>query len=213
VHLPCIVNRDGFEARVLDLWVTTRVPLTRANLQVATGATRRQLERWLDDMLLDGVVDVDNDTDGELLYSVRGATRPRTGTTSVADVVKLARLQGEVAPRGAVSSALAMLPRPDSLVVAKPGHKSIVASAGLSFFLGPIGWLYAAPLREAVPAAVLFVLLYKLLPMILFAPLLGILLPASALAGAAYAWAHNQTGDRSSIKDAARGLGKRDRSE
>lgn len=205
------MNRDGFEARVLDLWMTTRVPLTRAALQYATGARRKQLERWLDEMLADGVLDLDSDDEGEILYKVRGAKRPASGPTAVAEVVKLKSLQGQVARAAGAAGAAALVPRAKALMATRPGEKSILASAALSFVLGPFGWLYAAPLREAVPAAVLFVLLYKLLPAFLFAPLLGVLLPISALAGAGYAWAHNQSGGRSSLGDAARGLRKRDR--
>lgn len=203
------MNRDGFEARVLDLWMTTRVPLTLVNLQYVTGAKRKQVERWLDAMLADGIVDVGSDDDGELVYTVRGAARAAVGPTSAAEVVKLERLKGDVRR---ASRALALAGPGAALAPAgQPGHKSIVASAALSFFLGPIGWLYAAPLREALPATALFVLLYKLLPMVLFAPLLGVILPVSAIAGAAYAWAHNQSGGRSPLGKAAKGLKNRDR--
>jgi hypothetical protein len=208
------VNRDGFEARVLDLWVTTRVPLTRTNLQYATGATRKQVERWLDGMLGEGVVDIGSDEDGELMYTVRGAVRSTTGPTSIAEVAKLKSLESQV--KGNLvraGKALALAPQARALVSghsasAGDGSKSIVASAALSFFLGPVGWLYAAPLREALPAILVFAVLYKILPMVLFAPLLGILLPISAIAGAGYAWAHNQSGGRASLGKAARKLGR-----
>jgi hypothetical protein len=202
------VNRDGFEARVLDLWMTTRVPLTRTNLQYATGAKRKQIERWLDGMLADGVVDIDNDPHGEIVYTVRGSPRPGVGPASVAEVVKLKTLEGQVRR---TSKARALAPAARELVASRPGEKSILASAALSFFLGPVGWLYAAPLREALPAILVFGVLYKILPMVLFAPLLGVLLPISAIAGAGYAWAHNQSGNRSSLGAAARGLGKREK--
>ena len=206
------MNRDGFEARVLDLWVTTRVPLTRANLQYATGASRKQVERWLDSLAAEGVIDLDPDDAGEMVYSVRGAHRPANGATSIAEVQKLASLKGEVkrASRALAITAGALKGQSGALVP-RSEEKSILASTALSFFFGPLGWIYAAPLREAVPAVVLFVLLYKILPMVLFAPLLGVLLPASAIAGAAYAWAHNQSGGRAAIGEAARGLTKGDR--
>ncbi len=203
------VNRDDFEARVLELWMTTRVPLTRANLQFATGAPRRQVERWLDGLVADGAVELDPDDAGELVYSVRGAARPGAGPTSIADVVKLEKLRAEVGRR----SSQALVPRGVPLlpeVAAPSGQKSIVASAALSFFFGPLGWLYAAPLAEALPVAAGFLLLYKLLPAFLLVPILGVVLPLSALAGAAYAWAHNQSGGRSSLGDAARRLRDRD---
>jgi hypothetical protein len=78
-------------------------------------------------------------------------------------------------------------------------QKSIVASGALSLFLGPIGWLYAAPLREAVPGLLLFVLATSLVPHVLLAPLLAILAPLSGVAGIYYAWRHNQTGQRTGL--------------
>ena len=42
--------------------------------------------------------------------------------------------------------------------------KSVWASAGLSLVLGPIGWLYAAPLKEAVPGLVIQLLSFWLIP-------------------------------------------------
>src|SRR6185436_10552783 len=44
------VNREDFETRVLELWMTTRIPLTRAHLQYATGLVRRRMNAWLDEM-------------------------------------------------------------------------------------------------------------------------------------------------------------------
>jgi hypothetical protein len=84
-------------------------------------------------------------------------------------------------------------------------QKSLIASGALSFFLGPLGWLYAAPLKDAAPAIAVFMLLVMVLPHLLLYPLLGVLLPLSALGGVAYAWGHNQRGERTSLADAARG--------
>ena len=197
------MNREEFEASLLHLWVTTRVPFTRANLQYATGATRKQIERWSDELVSSGVLDIDSDHDGELIFAVRGAQRPKNGTTSVADVVKVSRLEDEVKR---ASRALVAVPAAERALRAGDGKKSVLASTALSFFLGPIGWLYAAPLKEAIPASVVFVLLAKLLPMFIFGPLLGILLPLSAAAGGAYALVHNQSGGRGSIGKAVRGI-------
>src|SRR4051794_27677162 len=61
------VNRAEFEHQVLTLWMTTRVPLTRANLQFVTKVERKQLERWLDEMLQSGTLEFDSDEKGELL--------------------------------------------------------------------------------------------------------------------------------------------------
>lgn len=72
--------------------------------------------------------------------------------------------------------------------------------------MGPVGWLYAAPLKEAVPAIVVFLLLARILPAVIFLPLLSILMPLSAAAGTLYAWRHNQRGERSSMLDIGRTL-------
>ena len=69
----------------------------------------------------------------------------------------------------------------------------------LSLVLGPLGWLYAAPLREAVPGVAIYVGLCSLLPHFLLVPLLGIAAPVSGVAGVYYAWRHNQTGERTGL--------------
>ena len=57
------MTQDTFEQRVLEVWVTTRVPLTRANVQFYTGAKRAQVDRWLDKLVGSGVLEVDADVD------------------------------------------------------------------------------------------------------------------------------------------------------
>ena len=89
------MNRDEFESRVLQLWSTTRVPLTRANLMLVTGAPRAKLERWLDKLVSDGILELDSDDAGEMLYNVCGATRPLRGPTSAGEVAKLESLGRE----------------------------------------------------------------------------------------------------------------------
>jgi len=145
---------------------------------------------------VDGVLDVDVAEEGEMIWSVRGAERPRsgpeigphgTGKTSLASEV--ARAPKALAAR-AVGAALA---RQGS------DEKSVVASGVLSLLLGPFGWLYAAPLREAVPGVAIYVGLCSLLPHFLLVPLLGIAAPISGVAGVYYAWRHNQTGERTGL--------------
>ncbi|MCW5802215.1 MAG: hypothetical protein KIT31_07490 [Deltaproteobacteria bacterium] len=81
----------------------------------------------------------------------------------------------------------------------RKGEKSWVKSGALSLFFGPLGWLYAGSLREAVPAglaylAVAFIL--AKLPSILLMPALLIALPLSAIAGVVYALQYNRHGTR-----------------
>jgi hypothetical protein len=80
------------------------------------------------------------------------------------------------------------------------GDKSWIKSGIASTALGPIGWLYAGSLREAVPAATIWlaimILLSKLPLGILVWPLLMVALPLSGLAGILYALSYNRSGSR-----------------
>ncbi len=80
------------------------------------------------------------------------------------------------------------------------GEKSWIKSAIASTALGPIGWLYAGSLREAVPAATAWVglmyVLTKFLPALLLYPALMVALPLSGLAGVLYALSYNRHGGR-----------------
>lgn len=94
---------------------------------------------------------------------------------------------------GLVSSAAAPL---DKRAATK--DKSLILSAGLSLF-GPLGWLYAGSLREAVPASLLFLLIAWILPNPILWPLLWVVLPVSSLGGLIYAWQHNRHGRRTPL--------------
>ncbi len=80
------------------------------------------------------------------------------------------------------------------------GDKSWIKSGIASTALGPIGWLYAGSLREAVPAATAWVglmyVLTKFLPALLLYPALMVALPLSGLAGVLYALSYNRHGGR-----------------
>jgi hypothetical protein len=87
-------------------------------------------------------------------------------------------------------------------VPAKPasgGGKSILASGLLSFFFGPMGWLYAGSFREAVPGALAYVLVCAIVPRFLLVYLLGSFNALSALAGVLYAWSYNRSGRREAL--------------
>ena len=66
--------------------------------------------------------------------------------------------------------------------------------------LGPIGWLYAGSMREAVPASAAWLafaaLASKIIPMFLLFPVLMVALPLSGIAGVVYAVQYNRTGSR-----------------
>jgi hypothetical protein len=174
----------------------SRVPLTLAHVQHLTGATRDRSKQWLDAMTVAGVLDVEVTDDGEMIWTVRGAERPRSGAQTVAEWERLQTLSQEVAR---ATTALAARALGGALVRSSDDKKSVVASGALSLVLGPLGWLYAAPLREAVPGAAVYVGLFSLLPHFLLVPLLGVLMPISGVAGVYYAWRHNQTGERTGL--------------
>lgn len=191
------MKRRDFEVKVLGIWVRSRLPLTLAHVQHLTATSRAECKKWLDAMTVDGLCDVTVADDGEMIWTVRGADRPRAGAETVAELERLEHLTAEVA---SAPRALAQLSRAAGLTRHGVGdQKSIVASGALSLFLGPIGWLYAAPLREAIPGLLVFALATSLVPHVLLTPLLAVLAPLSGVAGIYYAWRHNQTGQRTGL--------------
>ena len=92
----------------------------------------------------------------------------------------------------------------EQITVRGPAKKSVLASAALSFFFGPIGWLYAAPMRSAVIGAVGWVLAWAILPKFIMLWIAGFVCPVSAIAGVVYALAFNKWGERVALfgKDA-----------
>jgi hypothetical protein len=190
------MKQSAFESRVLEIWMRSRIPLTAAHLQHLTGASRDKVRRWLDAMTVGGVLDADVTDDGEMVWRVRGAERPNSGPQTVAELERMERLTAEV---GGATTALAQVSRVTGLTRQSGRHKSVIASGALSLFFGPLGWLYAAPMREAVPGVVILAAASALLPSFLLAPLLGIAAPLSGIAGAYYAWRHNQTGERTGL--------------
>jgi hypothetical protein len=205
------MSQQEFEGRVLEMWMKTRVPLTRANLMAYTKAPRKRMERWLDEMVAEGVVEFDSDDEGEMVWTVRGAVRPTSGPTTMAELEKMDSLRAEL---GHARSAMTLATRAGGLALRRSGQgrggeeKSVMASAALSFVLGPLGWLYAAPLREAVPAAVIYFILaswFSFLPIFFLAPLHAIVHIAAALAGAAYALRYNERGERTPLAGELKG--------
>lgn len=99
----------------------------------------------------------------------------------------------------------------------KKGEKSWIKSGVASLALGPIGWLYAGSLREAVPATAGWVLLAaiasKILPAFLLMPVLMVVLPLSAIAGIVYALQYNRNGSRQRLFDSDKPAPKQLRSD
>src|SRR4051794_28213354 len=116
------MNQAGFERRVLEIWMRSRVPLTSAHVQHLTGAPRDKVGRWLDAMTAGGVLELDVDDAGEMTWKVRGAERAPGGPATVAEWERLERLTAEV---GGASRALASGSRPVSLARPEGDHKSV----------------------------------------------------------------------------------------
>ena len=85
-------------------------------------------------------------------------------------------------------------------------RKSILASGLLSFFLGPLGWFYAAPLKSAAIGGGAYLLVAAVLPHFLLVYVVAAIAPISAIAGVLYALGYNVSGERLPIfgKDAKR---------
>jgi hypothetical protein len=200
------VNAEEFEQRVLKIWVTTRIPLTRANVQYLTAVPRKKLDPWLRQLVVDGVLDADVDAAGEIVYTVRGADRSPGGAQTLAEYEKKDQLEREVrsgtgrAAGAATSAATALVLARETArggpLVPSGEHKSLAVSGVLSFFFGPVGWLYAAPIKTAVPAAIGTLIALSILPRFLLLPFLLPLMAASGVAGALYAWKYNRSGKR-----------------
>jgi hypothetical protein len=100
------VNREEFESSVIDLWVTTRIPLTRAHLQYHTGLGRQRLNRWLDELIGDGVLECEVDDSGEMLWVIPGAQRSTTGPRTFAELGRGGPAPGNHARAGANQAGL-----------------------------------------------------------------------------------------------------------
>jgi hypothetical protein len=214
------VNREEFESSVLDLWMSTRIPLSRAHIQYHTGLARQRLNRWLDDLTAEGVLEVEVDDDGEMVWIVPGAERSLTGPKTFAEMGRgrgagagaTPRRRDEPRARKRASdddddiAALGKM----ALTLARKGgvpardaddgrpHKSLAVSAGLSL-LGPPGWLYAGSLREAAIGTVIALVAYQIVPWALLLPLMYLVLPLSVVAGLIYAWQYNRKGERTTL--------------
>ena len=193
------MKKKDFEARVLEIWLRSRVQLTLVHVQHLTGAARDRTKEWLDAMTVDGALDVDVSDSGEMIWTVRGAERPRSAPETIAEFERLGALSREVARASSSAGLVAKAALGTGLARTGGDKKSVAASGVLSLVLGPFGWMYAAPLREAVPGMAIYVGLCSLLPHFLLMPLLGVIAPISGVAGVYYAWRHNQTGERTGL--------------
>jgi hypothetical protein len=189
------MKADEIERLVLRLWTTTQVPLTVANLQAYTGAPRKALQAQLDVMLGEQTLEIDSDDDGNVHYTVPGAARMKGGLTTIGEVQRFDELRGARDPVvGGMQTALQRYAAP-----VEGSGKSVAVSGLLSFFLGPFGLLYAAPITEALVPIAVTMAAATLLPAFIVGPLLSLAAPVFGAAGVVYAVKHNKRGRRTSL--------------
>ena len=229
--------------------MTTRVPLSRTNVVFYSGAPASKADKWLVDMVAQGLLELDSDEGGELLYPLAEGKRPARGATELVRCTACQRVTGAATTCGRCGQAMdarlrnlkaeladarpqtALVPRRastlydrgvavqaqvdkisalarrmeqltgSSLVSGSPpaDEKSLVAAGVFGFFFGPIGWIYAGPMREAGVAIRALVLASLLVPTSLLWLVLSLLAPVSALINVLYAWQYNRTGVRKSL--------------
>jgi hypothetical protein len=192
---------------VRALWTRTKIPFTRESAVAygvsVLGLSPEEVRPALEGLISDGVVFADGDgPEATLLWP--GEDRPAVGPRSVEEAVTLARLEREASLPVPVKIPAYIVARPRE-EPAPPGGKSVLASGALSLVFGPLGWLYAAPAREALPAMALFIAVTTvatwLLPAWIAAGVAAVAYAGSGLIGMAYAHRYNQHGRRVPLLD------------
>lgn len=139
------------------------------------------------------------------LESLRSRARPTTAPPPTARRRDAEADDADADDADSIGGALALAKRAHGMKQAltrapKQGEKSWVKSGVASMLLGPLGWLYAGSMREAIPASaawlVIAAIVSKLLPAFLLMPVLMVALPLSGIAGVVYALQYNRHGGR-----------------
>ncbi len=186
------------------LWTKTRIPFTRANAlaygEALFSLPRSVLGPAIESLIEDGIVLADGSAEDSVLLWP-GEDRPSLGPKTVDEAQTLDRLQREASLPVPVKTPAWMLAKPREEVAIE--KKSVLASGALSLVFGPLGWLYAGPVREALPAVVIFglasAIVGALLPAALASALTAVAFVASGLVGMAYAYRYNQRGRRTPL--------------
>jgi hypothetical protein len=203
-------NEARAEARTLlrALWTRTRIPMTRSNAlaygELILGLDPDRIRPAIEELIADGTVIAEGDTDDALLLWP-GESRPSLGPRTVQEAQTLERLNQEASIPVRTQTPRWMLAKrePDPVPIA---HKSIWISGALSFVFGPLGWLYAAPLKDVVVGFFVFSVLTTLaalvLPGSLAAIVGGLASFVSGVLGMSYAHQYNKRGKRTALLDA-----------
>jgi hypothetical protein len=191
-------ERDALRARQAEL-VGKRTAKPAAKVEPAAAA-----ERDLDNSDSD-------DLGSELERELRGKIAHRARASEVEDLD--ARSQRSQSKLDELGGAIELASKANRVKheltrARKQGEKSWIKSGVASLALGPIGWLYAGSMREAVPASAAWIILAaaasKILPAFLLMPVLMVVLPLSAIAGVVYALQYNRSGGRQRLFDGDR---------
>jgi hypothetical protein len=174
-----------------DRAVMERLAALEAEVKADAGAQRARKEVALEKVRAQRAAD----------QAEKAALSQRQAELVVRKKRPTAEVEDEDRDRGSdLGGALALAKKANDVKneLAKKGEKSWIKSGLASMLLGPLGWLYAGSLREAVPASVAylaFAALLSKLPFIMW-PVMMVALPLSGIAGVVYALQYNKTGAR-----------------
>lgn len=196
-------ERDALRARQAELH-TRRTGKPAAKVEPAA-----EVERDLDDADSDDLGSTD--LRSEIEREIRGKIARRSRAAEIEDLdAKSQRSQSKLDDLGGALELATKANRVKNELTRtrKAGEKSWIKSGAASLALGPVGWLYAGSMREAIPASAAYLLLgaaaYKILPMILFMPIFLVVLSLSGIAGVVYALQYNRSGSRQRLFDGDR---------
>lgn len=214
ILLAVPVDNDArAEARTLlrALWTRTRIPMNRGNAlaygELILGLAPERMRPAIEELVADGTVIADGAADDALLLWP-GDNRPSLGPKTVQEAQTLERLNKEASVAVPTKTPQWMLAKrePDPVVIDK---KSVVASGALSFVFGPLGWLYAAPLKDVAVGFFAFSAITTIAALLLpgsLAGLVGALASfGSGVLGMSYAHQYNKRGKRTALLDAKTG--------
>ena len=192
------------------LWTRTRIPMNRANAlaygEAILGLSPAQMRPAIDALVADSTVMADGPEDDALLLWP-GEQRPSLGPKTVDEARTLDRLEREAAVPVPVKTPQWMLAKrePEPVI----DEKSVLASGALSLAFGPIGWLYAAPLKDVAVGFFAFsavtTIAALLLPASVAAGVAMLASVASGVLGMSYAHQFNKRGRRTPLLDAKSG--------
>ncbi len=182
--------------------------MTRANAlaygEQILGLSPAQMRIAIDELVADGVVLADGPEDDALILWP-GEARPSLGPKTIAEAETLERLQREAAVAVPQKTPKFMLAKRESEEVVLE-KKSVMASGALSFLFGPLGWLYAAPLKDVAVGFFVFSALTTIASLVLPGSLAAVVAAlasfGSGVLGMSYAHQYNKRGKRTALLDA-----------